>query len=170
MRRTLLYYFGPLLVTAFGACTDMPNEPTTYSAVPTFSTVSAVGDTIPERSNDYGSYWLEMTDAEMWRYIVTRDTLLNVGLKVPGAARGIWRDRLLVSPAEQGRGRDAIRSVIGLTVVRAITGLPAVQVKVDDEQALGRLRRLLFVDYVEPNALGGGYLSGSSGCGYDAWV
>jgi subtilisin family serine protease len=110
--------------------------------------------------------WREMSDAELWSYTLEHDTLVNVGLKAPGARRGIWRDQRLVNLPGQAEGRRAIEAIRGLEVVNEIAGLPAVQVHAASEDALGQLRALPFADYVEPNALGGGY-SESSGCAYN---
>jgi subtilisin family serine protease len=108
-----------------------------------------------------------MSDTEMWEYIVRYDTLVNVGLKAPGTNRGIWRDRVLVSGAERATGRQAVSAIPGLQIVQEITGLPAVQVRVGNQMALAQLRALPFSDYVEPNALQGGYASENPGCSYN---
>ncbi|HEX5871501.1 MAG TPA: S8/S53 family peptidase, partial [Longimicrobium sp.] len=54
----------------------------------------------------------------------------------------------------------------GIELLSADSLLPRVTVRIRDVGTLGRVRRLGFVDYLEPNAGGFQYLSGSSGCNY----
>jgi serine protease len=153
------------------ACTDDPEVPLQPTSPSSSTAALADAGQIPPRTEDYGAQWLAMSDAEMWAYITQYDTLVNVGLKTPGAMRGIWRTEVLVSPPEQVEGRQAIEAIRGSEIVHEFTGLPAVQVRVADAEALGRLRKLPFADYVEPNVLQGGFLSSGSdsGCEYHAY-
>lgn len=166
-----LHVFAMMIVTtaviACGRDDRAPLEPATSSAkMATSDGVMTLDPTaIPDRAADYGGQWVTMSNRDLWDYIVGYDSLVNVGLKAPGVARGIWRNQWLITPAGVLEGRRAVLAIPGAEFVKDLTGLPAIQLRVLDPSALSLLRALPFVDYVEPNALGGGFAESLS-CGY----
>lgn len=93
----------------------------------------------------------------------TNAPFVYVGLKRPGAARGWWRGQRVVDDVSWLGGRQALASQAGVAVVAVDSLLPMVTIKVRDVAALGALRRLPFVDYVEP-ALAINAATVASGC------
>jgi serine protease len=73
-----------------------------------------------------------------------------VGLKARRTARGIWRDRLLVSAPQRRAAEHALERAPGVEIVYRDTELPAVTVRVDNVAAVRGIRRLASVDYVDP--------------------
>ena len=90
------------------------------------------------------------SDESLWKAIVATGRVAVVGLKNPGAARGIWQQHILLSPDQWRRAREAVLAAPGITLVSADVHLPLLTVRVADLSALRRLRQLPDVDYLEP--------------------
>jgi serine protease len=73
-----------------------------------------------------------------------------VGLKAPGARRGVWRDAVLVPPGERRLAESRVLGIPGVRLVSREDGLPAMSVRLRDRSALRAVRRSPFVDYVDP--------------------
>jgi len=177
--------FAVSLAVLFGACADNAGDllhpPSTL-----LGDVVLLADEIPPRSVDHGTQWTEKSDSELWIYMARNDSLATVGLKAPGARRGVWRGQVLLPVAGRMAGQRAVENVAGIEIIEQDTILPVIFVRVTGEQALARLRTLPFIDYVEPVHLRGqvglgdaGSTSvaqndevgtmGSGGCGYNDW-
>lgn len=96
--------------------------------------------------------WAALSDSTLWATIVRTDTVVVVGLKEPGSQRGVERGRSVVSRARwtsaiQALGADTRNRLVSSDTVR----LPFARLKPADVAALAAIRRLPFVDYVEPN-------------------
>lgn len=93
--------------------------------------------------------------------------MLVVGIKPPGAKRGVWRGAIFTTRAEKLTAVAAARAASAVHVISIDTLLPVMRVKVMSEQALRHVRKMPFVDYAEPNAIVVRYASGS-GCNYES--
>lgn len=110
----------------------------------------AVGN-LPPRSSDSPLFqWNNASDSLLWNEIAQHDSSIVIGVKSPGSSRGFWNGKILVPPgvvlaAERTLTQDA--EAYG--VVRD-TLLPFVSARLKSLDGLKRIRRLGFVDFVEP--------------------
>ncbi|HEX7049198.1 MAG TPA: S8/S53 family peptidase [Longimicrobiales bacterium] len=156
-------------VLASGCAETNPADPFQGSS-PSFSRAPAGAlDDVPPRSEDFGAVWAELSDDSLWAYVAARDSMIVVGLKKPGARRGVWRSRILIPGADRGAAVVQLRRFRDAEVVEVDTLLPVAKVKVTSVSAIRALRRFPFADYVEPAAIGIHYSSGASGCGWESW-
>jgi hypothetical protein len=91
-----------------------------------------------------------LSDEHLWIYVANSDSVAVIGLTRPGLARGVWRGRVLL---DRGRWREAERAVTrhpGVELVSSDSLLPRVTVRIRDAAALAGVRRLPFIDYMEP--------------------
>lgn len=144
-------------------------------SVPTLSYSDAQA---PGRGYDEGGNWLQMSTDSLWTVIQRGGGLVHVGLKAPDRSRGVYNGARLVSASTQTRGEAAVLAIAGVRLERRHGRMPVLRVLLTDVQALEAIRRLPFVDYVEPAVLPqeAGFASQSlsslsdSGCGYPAWA
>jgi hypothetical protein len=113
-----------------------------------------------------------MPDRDLWSHIAFSDGRAVVGLRAPGAARGVWRGEVLVDRATAGQARQAVARHPGVTLVAADDVLPVVDVAIASFEAFQKLRRLPMVDYIEPARARGDVAQWGAvgGCGWPgAW-
>jgi subtilisin family serine protease len=91
-----------------------------------------------------------------------------VGLKAAGGVRGTYRGKVLVDRNEKAQGRAAVLAQRGVELVAADELLPMLEVRLADQAALSAIRKLPFVDYVEPVIVPQEVspLAGIGGCGW----
>lgn len=169
-QRTVPFTLAALL--ALAACSDRP-DPVSPDASAPVAARAADGQPIPTRAQERPGTWVERTDEQLWAAISAAGGNAAVGLKAPGGPRGVWRGRVLVGRSEWAQGRAAVLAQRGVSLVRADDLLPNVEVKLDGPESLAALRRLPFVDYVEPTMVDDGMQDFASvgGCGYgSAWT
>ena len=155
-------------LVALAACSDGPASPD-----PVAPAASRAEQPIPSRAQERPGTWVERTDAQLWAAIEAAGGSAAVGLKAPGGVRGVWRGRVLVGRSEWSQGRAAVAAQPGVTLVRADDLLPSMEVKLEGPGALAALRRLPFVDYVEPTMVQDELpeFAGVGGCGWgSAWT
>ncbi|HLL85417.1 MAG TPA: S8 family serine peptidase, partial [Longimicrobium sp.] len=155
-------------LVALAACSDGPASPD-----PVAPAASRAEQPIPSRAQERPGTWVERTDAQLWTAIQAAGGSAAVGLKAPGGVRGVWRGRVLVGRSEWSQGRAAVAAQPGVTLVRADDLLPSMEVKLEGPGALAALRRLPFVDYVEPTMVQDELpeFAGVGGCGWgSAWT
>lgn len=158
-----------LLVTAIlasAACTDAPP---TQPALPERSdAATAVAQKIPTRPQQRAGTLVEATDEQLWSYAAASGGQVTIGLKAPGAPRGIWRGKILMDRPEWLRSRNALVAQQGVTLVAVDDLLPSVQVRLASLAALRAVRNLPIVDYVEPTHFQQDLqqFAGTGGCGY----
>ena len=159
-----------LALAALAACSD--GTPTGPGAPDLDPSLAQAGSQVPTRQQQRAGTFVERTDAELWRYVQESGGHAVVGLKTPGAARGVWRGQVLVGTAAWSQGRAAVVAQRGVQLVRVDDLLPTVEVRLADAAALAAVRRLPFVDYVEPLMVADDLhaFAGVGGCGYgSAW-
>jgi hypothetical protein len=136
------------LVAALAACvTDEPPTGTNGAASPSAAVLNAA----PPREDP----WRSTTSESLWQHIVRYDSTVTVGIKHPGAARGVVDGRWLV---EKGEWRNAVAALGGMPGVQTVQQdalQPMVRLRVADADAIERIRRMPYVDYIEPAVLDG---------------
>lgn len=126
------------------------------------------GEQIPTRQEQRPGTLIEKSDAELWSYVQDSDGLVAVGLKAPGGVRGTWRGKVLVDRSEKAQGRAAVLAQRGVQLVAVDELLPVLEVRLADQAALAAIRKLPFVDYVEPVMVAqeAPQFAGIGGCGW----
>lgn len=158
------------VLALLAACADDAPAP----LAPAAPAASAAQDPqVPSRSQQHPGTLADLPDAELWRYVAAGEGRAAIGLKSPGRNRGVYRGRVLVDGGDWDRGRAAVVAQRGVTLLRADTLLPVLEVRLDGPDALAAVRKLPFVDYVEP-VFGDPMpqqFAGVGGCGWgSAWT
>lgn len=166
-QRTRLAAIGAL-VALTANCTDrtaslVDSDPEELPPV----TVAQMRD-VPPRSADLEATFVHMSDDSLWNRVADGDSSVLLGLKAAGTRRGTYQGRLLIGPADRVRGRDAVLALEGVTLLQEIDAPPILRVKLRDSSTLVKLRRLPFVDYVEPAV--SDRFSFEGGCSNDPWA
>lgn len=99
-----------------------------------------------------------LPDAQLWNRArgASPDTATDgaasfiIGLKAPEQRRGVWQDAVLVEPRQRRIAESSVLSVAGVRLLSREEALPAMSVRLRDEEALRTVRRSPFVDYVDP--------------------
>jgi hypothetical protein len=127
------------------ACDDSsPSDPN-----PAVSGSSAIAQQdVPSRDEEQKGSWGGMATQALWDHGAPYDHVYMVGLKLPGRARGVWRDKVLVTAEEVQAGRRALH-MAGAEVLSMDPILPIARVRMESAAALERVRRLPYVDYVD---------------------
>jgi serine protease len=98
------------------------------------------------------------------------DSTFIVALKIPGTNRGFWLGRSLVDSLTLRRAHAVLqRSFPKVRLVRIERDYPLVIARIESREALTAVRRLPFIDYVEPEQVIGDRIRmtdfSQSGCG-----
>lgn len=109
------------------------------------NTMSSTGP-VPARADD----WRTRGAGTIWEYVLRADSTVTIGVKSPGAARGIFRGRRLVSDSTWKGAREVLEHNPRVRVVDVGEYLPILRIKVSSAEAMAWLSTLPFVDYVEP--------------------
>jgi subtilisin family serine protease len=152
-----------LALAVLAACSDgTPVAPDVDAAL------SHAGEPIPTRQQERPGTLIELSDAEMWAHLQFAGGRAVVGLKAPGQVRGVWRGQILVSGAQKSQARGAVLAQRGVRLVLADDLLPLLEVEFASQEALAAVRRLGFVDYVEPVMVQDDLhtFAGVGGCGW----
>lgn len=149
------------------ACSDGSREPLAPAAGPDAAASRTAGQ-IPTRQQERPGTLIEKSDAELWGYVAASVGRVTVGLKKPGAPRGTWKGRLLMSRDEWTQARSAVLNQRGVRVERIDELLPTVEVTLAEPAALSAIRKLPMVDYEEPTTIPQEIapLAGVGGCGW----
>jgi Subtilase family len=97
----------------------------------------------------------DFSDAELFALGAETDTVFSVGIKQPGTARGIYRGRRQINAAQQRAFIAVMGNHSSTRVLETAGRLPMVRVHLSDVSGLARIRKLPFVDYVEPRQVRG---------------
>jgi hypothetical protein len=162
-----------LAAVALAACADDAIPPTGPSAAgPAAAKQPALRGVIPTRAQERPGTFADMPDEALWQHVAFSGGRAVVGLKAPGAARGVYRGEVLVTMAEASQARQAVGRHPGVTVIATDDRLPLLDVEIATLDALRKLRGLPIVDYVEPVRARGDIAQWGSvgGCGWPgAW-
>lgn len=145
--RSLRLLVAAATVLAIAACDDPTGLTSADEAKIQRAPATIQG--IPVRDNR----WITISDAELWAYIIERDSTIVLGVKAPGSARGIYRAHRLVPDAVWQRAVERLADGHGANVLDVDQVIPAVRIRVSSIDQLRALRALPFVDYVEPGVL-----------------
>ncbi|MBA4159621.1 MAG: S8 family serine peptidase [Gemmatimonadetes bacterium] len=163
IRIPLLLSFLALMV---GACADYPRDPL-LPPPDALTSASATPEPVPPRTEDLAGYWEEMADEELWQHLEAQNGHAVIGIKNPGEARGIWRNRVLVSPANLRGAENALRARRDVKVLGVNDYLPFFTLRIESLEALSAIRALPFRDYLQPLYMDTGDGSGMmGGCGW----
>jgi len=94
--------------------------------------------------------WTRKTDEELWQAVVAAESVVVVGVKNTSDERGVSKGQLLISEAEKLVAHNTLASMPGVSVVRALRGVPAYAMRIHSYAQLAALRHHPMVDYVEP--------------------
>lgn len=95
------------------------------------------------------------SDAELWDRVSASDRLAIVGMRRVGVGRGVWQATRLIGSNEVAQRTQELVRASGVEAVVYRDGLlPFVVIRLRDVQSLATIRRLAFVDYVEPGRFG----------------
>ncbi len=158
-------------LVGLAACSDEPRTPFSTEPSPSASTAQSQ-DTIPTRSQERSGTFADFSDEALWSYIVGSNNIAVIGLKAPGANRGMWRGKVLLDRSQWEQARQAVLSEQGVALIWADTLLPMVKVRLESIAALSAVRKLPVVDYVEPTKLPSGPAGqwADSGCDWPDWT
>ena len=160
-----------LLAVAAGgflaACTDDAQLP----SAPRLAAHGTAPDTlrVPGRGSEPRSTFNQMSDDSLWSQIAAGDGRAIVGLKAPGAARGVYRNHILLGRRGADSAVAALRAQPGVEILSQDTLLPIVFLRLQDRATLARIRRFPFIDYVNPARMRGFTLADGTGCSEDPY-
>jgi len=109
-----------------------------------------------------GQRWSDLSDTALWAAISERDSVVAIGLKTPGSStRGVVRGRPTLSRADWRGGITKLQNERSLSISRIdSTHLPVIEGRILNIEGLSRIRRLPFVDFVEPARMKVTYFDG----------
>jgi hypothetical protein len=121
---------------------------------------------IPARDAERTSlrHWSRETDASLWAGGAKYDSTFVIGLKTPGSARGFYHGKTLIDRLNRQMATDGLRSRGVRILWEDSTRLPVVEVRLQDVTMLHEVRKLPFIDYIEPAKVEIHFFSGLSGC------
>ncbi|HEU0298850.1 MAG TPA: S8/S53 family peptidase [Longimicrobium sp.] len=137
-----------LALAVLAACSD--GAPTGARTPDLDPSLAQADGQIPTRQQQRPGTFIDMSDAELWPHVQASEGRVAVGLKAPGGVRGTWRGKVLVDRGQQAQGRAAVLAQRGVQLLAADDLLPILEVRLADQAALAAVRKLPFVDYVEP--------------------
>ena len=112
-----------------------------------------------------GASFNALSTGRLWSVIRDHDGRAVVGLKAPSAEVGVRDGIVVLAAREWERSKATLLATRGVRLIDADTHLPHVTVRIADESALNRVRRLSVVQFVEPTLYIRNLFSGSSsGC------
>ena len=148
---------------ALAACSDQAPTP----AAPDLARGDA-GGPIPTRAQERPGTFVEFSDEALWEHVQAGEGRAMVGLKSPGAPRGVYRGKVLIDVQAWPKAEQAVLAQKGVTLLRRDDLLPTLEVRLASTVALRAVRKLGVVDYVEPVVAKGDLSSfaGVGGCGW----
>lgn len=158
------------LASVLGACTVDTERAVGTPAVSALTSASQE----TSQTKDGLVHWETLADDSLWAIIARSDSVVDVGLKLPGTNHGMDHGRVLL----QGTARDGavaqVAAIAGSKVLDVDAKLPIARVRVPSVYALGLLRRSPWVSYVDPGYFietseTGLWSSGDSGCSVAAY-
>lgn len=113
----------------------------------------------------------DFSDEALWKSIVQADSVADIGLKAENLEKGLMAGVVRISRLQREFARSAIDSIAGTLVIESDTLLPVVRLKIESVEALKSLRRLKWIEYVEPGKIVDIVAKpwSSSGCGGEYW-
>jgi hypothetical protein len=171
VRRLSLRGFSLLLVgvatVLTAGCHDVLTSP--EAAAEQSATARGVAEHVPTYAEERPGTFADMADSALWKHIEYSQGVAVVGLRKPGANRGVYHGRILIDQDQWRNASAAIAAQHGVRLIWADTLLPTIKVHLDDYDSFLRVRHLPEADYVEPiravgdiPSLGEGSLSCSS--------
>ncbi|HSU16971.1 S8/S53 family peptidase [Longimicrobium sp.] len=157
-------------LVVLAACSDDARTPLAPAAAP--AAARAAGQ-IPTRAQERPGTFVERSDRALWQDVAAGGGVATVGLKAPGAPRGFYHGKVLVDRPTWSQADHAVLAQKGVTLLQRDDLLPTLKVRLESLEALSAVRKLGFVDYVEPVVAAGDLNThaGVGGCSWgDAWT
>lgn len=166
-RRVALRSISTTMAAVLIGCAPDADPPSAPRAAANLNPLQAG---VPERGAETRlPQWSTQPDSMLFAHTATLDTVFAVGIKAPGARRGVYRGRWLVDLATWRNAHSSLAGRNGIRLVAIDTLLPIVRLKIPTVEALAAIRKLPFVDYVEPAYFPAANLYDDSGCDYPTW-
>lgn len=124
----------------------------------------ALGEEVQPRRDPYA----RMNVTELMSEINSSKGMATIGIKAAGQRRGVWKKDILIERTAFADAIDQVRGLPGVAIDSISPNpLPYVTAHISNSRALSGLRRLPFIDYIEP--LYAEYHAMTSGCSGAAW-
>ncbi len=138
-----------LAFAGLAACTDQNELPLTPNR-PELVAADVGLQEVPPRTVDPRYNFVHMSDDSLWQRVVESGNVAVIGLKAPGANRGVYKGRVLIRHSEVVQAKETILALRGVEILNEHERLPVMRIKVPDIETFVRVRRLPFTDYIEP--------------------
>lgn len=113
----------------------------------------AEGDVPPRDFDSKIRGFSTLSDVDLFSEGARIDSVFSVGLKSPGTQRGYWRGKQLASEQDVKTAREAIRQIPEVKVLWEDSILPLVRVKATSSRGISVLRKLPYLDYINPTLI-----------------
>jgi hypothetical protein len=151
-------FWSAMVLFGLAACSADRIPTGVRPILPTIASARAPAESLPK-------HWRDASDEVIWREVAYRDTQVRVGLKAAGTQRGVIRGRLHLTRDQWIAGIQAIATQPGVRVISADSlQLPMLVIVPADLATLKLIRRLPFVDFLEPKRQRVMWMS--NGCSY----
>src|SRR5688500_15236923 len=110
---------------ALAACSDSTTAPTAPSAAPAAARDGA--GPIPTRAQERPGTFADMPDDALWPHIAAAEGVAAIGLRAPGAPRGVWKGKVLIGAQARGEAERAVLAHRGVTLLSSDDLLPRVK-------------------------------------------
>src|SRR5690349_18281508 len=120
---------APTLVAALvalAACSDSSTAPMAPPPAP--SAARDAAGPIPTRAQERPGTFADMPDDRLWPHVAASEGVVAVGLRAPGAPRGVWRGKVLIGASARAEAERAVLAQRGVTLVRSDDLLPVLKV------------------------------------------
>lgn len=124
---------------------------------------------VPERGADItgAKLWSDEPDSVLWEAASKVGNAFAIGVKSPGARRGIYKATRLVDQNVWAQAPEILGRKSGVEIYKVDDILPLIKARITDYSTFVLIRRLPFVDYIEPALIAHSDLRLSdSGCDY----
>jgi hypothetical protein len=154
LRSILRSYLTPgLMIACYSLWGCEPDPVLTVAGInPTFL-LNADTAGAPSRTAAQTNFpsWALASDSALWAAAAKYDSVFMVGLKRPGTNRGFYRGKTLIDPASRKAAVGSLRALHPRGVIWEDTVmLPQIKLRLPTLDALSKVRRLPFIDYIEP--------------------
>lgn len=164
MRPQILYL---VLVTALlVGCDADPSNSGADDANLSLTTDAGVALTIELGDAGDPTHWTTLSASELWTHVAALDSTVTVGLKEPGAQRGVDRQGRAMLPRGLWTALSQQVAALGMELLSVDDFHPLVVLRLSGPGQIAALRRSPFVEFVEPASFDAtGSMMDSISCG-----
>lgn len=158
------------VLSVLQACMDVAGLPVDRQTSAEHSGASSNrGAAVPARGFEGGRRFSQLADDSLWTLIAAGDGRAVIGLKTPGEPRGVYKSDILISESNIEVAAQSLRAIPGLEILSQDTLLPMLIVRLRDLPTLSRVRKLPFLDYINPDRISGFIFADGTGCTELPW-